>query len=332
MGNGNKMIYLVTGAAGHLGSTIVKALVEQKQFVRGLVLPGERVVNTEYISYYTGDVRDKSTLQSFFEGLEQYTSICIHTAGIIDISKMITPRLYETNVVGVKNIIELCKQNNIDKLLYISSVHAIPESKEHKVIQEATEFSADKVKGAYAKTKAEATQLILNAAEDGLYTVIVHPSGIIGPYDVGHNHLVQVVKDYMNGKLPATIKAGYDMVDVRDVAEGCLRAVERGKSGSCYILSNRYCEVKELLDTVREIYGGKKLPVFPLWVAKALLPVLDVVARVRKCRPLYTRYSLFALQSHDLFSHEKATKELGYQPRDFHKTIEDTINWLKTLE
>lgn len=328
MKNSKSTVYLVTGAAGHLGSTIIKALVEQKQIVRGLVLPGEKMPDTEYVTYYEGDVCRAATLSAFFDGLKEAQSICIHTAGLIDISRTITPRLYDTNVGGVKNIIGLCKEFQIDKLLYVSSVHAIPAGRKQETIAEVSAFSPDKVRGAYAKTKAEATGLVLEAAKEGLYTIVVHPSGIIGPYDDGHNHLVQVVKDYMSGKLPATIRAGYDMVDVRDVAEGCLLAAQKGAKGSCYILSNRYCEVKELLDTVREIYGGRKLPVFPLWVARALLPVLALVAKIRKCRPLYTRYSLFALESHDSFSYQKASEELGYHPREFSETIKDTVEWL----
>ena len=98
--------------------------------------------------------------------------------------------------------------------------------------------------GAYAKTKAEATQAVLDAARRGLNAVVVHPSGIIGPYNRSSNHIVQPIDMDISGKLPAGVVGGYDFVDVRDVAKGCLKAAEQGRSGECYILSNRYFTVQ----------------------------------------------------------------------------------------
>ena len=88
---------------------------------------------------------------------------------------------------------------------------------------------------------------MLDAVQEGLDAVVVHPSGILGPYDRSGNHLVQLVNDYINGKLPACVNGGYDFVDVRDVADGCLKAIEKGKPGECFILSNRHYEVKDCL-------------------------------------------------------------------------------------
>ena len=131
--------------------------------------------------------------------------------------------------------------------MYVSSVHAIPERKEKGVTGETQRFSPAYVTGGYAKTKAAATRIVLQAAKRGLDVVVVHPSGVLGPYDRSGNHLVQMVAEYLNGTLPACVKGGYDFVDVRDVAQGCLLAAEKGRSGECYILSDRYCEIREVL-------------------------------------------------------------------------------------
>ena len=88
------------------------------------------------------------------------------------------------------------------------------------VLKEIKEFSPEKVVGGYARTKAEATQAVLAAVQGGLDAVIVQPSGIIGPYDHSGNHLVQLVTDYLGGRIPVCVKGGYDLVDVRDVAYG----------------------------------------------------------------------------------------------------------------
>ena len=197
------------------------------------------------------------------------------------------------------------------------------------VLKEIKEFSPETVVGGYARTKAEATQAVLAAVQGGLDAVIVQPSGIIGPYDHSGNHLVQLVTDYLGGRIPVCVKGGYDLVDVRDVAYGCLMAAEKGKSGECYILSNRHYEIQEVLKMVRRIAGGRRIPVIPSWMAHLAAPLMQWHARRRKERPLYTGYSLYALKSNDKFSHEKAVRDLGYQPRDLYETLKDTVRWQK---
>lgn len=321
-------IYIITGACGHLGSTIIRILQKKGELIRGLILPSEQADDLENTHYIKGDVRDKSSLEPLFENIQDKEVYVIHTAGIISIAKKVSEAIYQVNVGGTKNIISLCREHNVKRLVYVSSVHAIPEKDHFRVLREVTHFSSKDVIGSYAKTKAAATQAVLNAAKDGLDAVVVQPSGILGPYDSSGNHLVQMVHDYITGKLPACVRGGYDFVDVRDVAEGCLSAAVKGRAGECYILSNRHYEVKEVLGMVKLIQGGRKLPVLPMWMARSAAPFLEWCAKLRKERPLYTKYSLYALTSNDKFSHEKATKELNYQPRDLFQTITDTISWL----
>lgn len=325
-----KRVYIITGANGHLGSTIVRMLKKMGAAVRGLVLPSESAADEENIRYIHGDVRDRASLRPLFENAEGIELVVIHTAGIIDISEHVSPIMYDVNVNGVKNMIALCMEYGVKRMVYVSSVHAIPEKGDSGgELQEVNRFSPDWVVGGYAKTKAEATQAVLDAVKEGLNAVVVHPSGILGPYDGSGNHLVQMVMDYITGKLPACVKGGYDFVDVRDVAYGCLSAVDKGITGECYILSNRYYEVKEVLGMAREVCGGKRLPVLPIWMARAAAPLMGWISRLRKQRPLYTKYSLYTLSSNDNFDHRKATRELNFHPRDLYQTIRDTIAWLK---
>ena len=104
------------------------------------------------------------------------------------------------------------------------------------------------------------------------------------------------MNDYLSGRIPVCVKGGYDLVDVRDVAYGCLMAAEKGKSGECYILSNRHYEIQEVLKMVRRIAGGRRIPVIPFWMAHLAAPLMQWHARRRKERPLYTDYSLYALK------------------------------------
>lgn len=320
--------YLVTGACGHLGGTLVRLLERTGAQVRGLRLPSEQARNRAHVTYYPGDVRDRDSLRPLFRGLAGREVVVFHTAAIVDISGEVTPQMHDVNVNGTKNILALCREYGVKRLVYVSSVHAIPEKDGYAVLREVDRFSPQQVTGGYAKTKAEATQAVLDAAAQGLDAVVVHPSGILGPFDGAENHLVQLVKEYAGGKLPACVKGGYDFVDVRDVAAGCLAAAEKGRSGQCYILSNRHYEVKEVLAMAKTLCHGRRLPVLPMWMAQAAEPLLGWVAKVKKQRPLYTKYSLYTLRSNDRFDHGKATAELGYRPRDLRQTVRDTLRWL----
>lgn len=324
-----RKLYIITGAKGHLASTIIKYLRERNCDIRGLILPCEEVKSDERVTYYKGDVTDMSSLTEIFSDTEDKEITVIHAAGIISIAEKVTPELYNVNVGGTENIIAKCIESKVKRLVYVSSVHAIPEKDENATIEEVSVFSKDLVVGAYASTKAEATRQVLEAAKNKLDTVVVHPSGIIGPYDGGNNHMVQLIDMYVSGKLPAGVVGGYDFVDVRDVAKGCIAAAEKGKRGDCYILSNRYFTVKELLDCMRIISGGKKKVCLPLSLAVAFVPMFEWIAKKTDTRPLYTKYALYTLSSNGHFSHDKATAELGYKPRDMILTLKDTIQWLK---
>ena len=334
-----KDIYIITGANGHLGSTIIRALKKQIHShssrireIRGLILPGEQPPFKEdnYVRWYYGDVTDIPSLVPLFAHTEHDRIIVIHTAGIIDITaSQVTEKMRLVNVDGTKNMVTAAMSHHVYRFIYVSSVHAIPERPGNETMIETTDFNPDKVVGGYAKTKAEATRFILDSVKLGLPAVVVHPSGIIGPYDTQRNHLVALIKDYTSGKLPACVRGGYDFVDVRDVAAGCLSAVSKGKIGECYILSNEHFEVKKMLDSVKNITGAKRVRMIPMWLAKMSAPMLGLGAKIHHKKPLYTRYSLYTLTSNGRFSHDKATKELNYRPRELKSTLRDTLRWLK---
>ncbi len=224
--------YIVTGAAGHLGSTIMRQLADAGQDATGLLLPGEKEkVSSPLLRYFEGDVCDIDSLRPLFNGCAGKEVVFIHTAAVISIASRMPAGLYDVNVNGVKNILQICKQYGAKRLVHVSSVHAIPELPKGRVMTEPASFSSDLVVGGYAKTKAEAAQAVMDAAAEGLDVVAVFPSGIVGPFDEGRNHLVQLVLEFMRGALPACVAGGYDFVDVRDVAQGCLQAAVRGRKG-----------------------------------------------------------------------------------------------------
>lgn len=327
-----KKIVIVTGASGHLGSAIIQLLRNTKVEIRGLVLPNENIDKIEGVTYYEGNVCDKDSLIPIFSNLKNKEVKVIHTVGLIDIEEGNYQKMFDVNVLGTENIIALCQEFHVKRLLYVSSVHAISESGDLKVIKEVNHFSPDEVEGDYAKTKAIASQLVMDAGQEGLDVILTHPSGIIGPHGNSKDYLIQLISNYINRTLPASVKGGYDFVDIRDVAKGCVLALEKGIKGSCYILSNRHYEIDELLEMIRTILGGHKLISLPIWVAKGSIPFIQLYSKAKNVRPLFTSYSLYTLESNDRFSHDKATSELGYIPRDMFETIQDTVEWILSTE
>lgn len=324
-------IYIITGVGGFLGNTIAKKLLKQGEIVRGLIFnPSEKeIFVNENIDLVLGDMRDPKSIIPLFENINQKNIIVIHTASIVSISSKINKDLYDVNVVGVKNILEICKKYHVKRLIYVSSVHAIPEGTIGNAICEVSSFSPDLVHGAYAKTKAESSQLVLDSTKEGLDCCIVHPSGIIGCGDYGHTHLNQFVIDYLNGHLTACVNGGYDFVDVSDVADSIISCVDKGVSGECYILSNRYYTIKEILDLLHKISGKPQIrTVLPLWFARLTAPLAESYYRIRKQPPLYTAYSLYTLKSNSSFSHKKATEQLGFYPRKLDETMTEMVQWL----
>ena len=320
-------LYLVTGAAGHLGSTVVRTLLRSGKAVRGLILPAETpaVSGAEYVR---GDVRQPETLAPLFRRSEGQELVVLHTAGLVDITGAERPELWAVNVEGTQTMLALSREHAVKRFVYVSSVHAIPEPADGGLVTEIDRFAPERVTGGYAKTKAAATRAVLEAARAGLPAVVVHPSGILGPYDPGRNHLVQMLLDFLEGRLPACVRGGYDVVDVRDVAEGCILAAERGRPGQCYILSGAYAELSQLLGLAGELCGKRCPPVLPMPLARAGEPLLRRWAQAHGQRPLYTKYSLDTVCSGVRFSSAKARAELGYLVRTTKATVRDTVQWL----
>ena len=319
---------VVTGATGHIGNVLVRKLVEKGYEVTAFVRNTEKA---EYlknldIKFAYGDVRNIESLERAFDGAE----IVFHLAGIIDIGNGNKKTMYEVNVEGSKNVVKACKKMNVRRLVYTSSVHAIKEKKKGEIITETKEFSKDWVKGTYAKTKAEATQYMLSQIGDKLEIIVTQPSGVIGPYEYIISNLGQLIIDCAHKKMGAYLDGGYNFVDVRDVADGLISALEKGKPGECYILAGHYVTIKELMKYVQDI-TWVPAPKFKIarWFAYATGALSEIYYKIVKQKPLFTSYSVYTTGTNANFSIEKAKKELGYFPRDFEKTMVDTIYWMK---
>ena len=322
--------YLVTGATGFLGRTVVEELVHHDAQVRALVLHNDPYINLlpKEVHTIVGDVCDKNSLADFFADADSRTCV-IHCAGIVSVASRPGPKLYQVNVGGTWRILRQCLEHNVGKLIHVSSVHAIPEKPEGCVITESCDFSPGLVDGDYAKSKAAATELVFDAAERGLNASIVFPSGIIGPGDIQGGSFTSMAKSFLAGKLPFAVRGGYDFVDVRDVAKGILACSESGEPGKGYILSGHYITIRKMLQLVGKAAKLKYHPIcLPLGLAKLAAPYYERRS-LKDRKPLFfTPYSVAVLASNGQFSHAAASKCFAYQPRPMEETLWDMTVWL----
>ncbi|HQO70143.1 MAG TPA: NAD-dependent epimerase/dehydratase family protein [Clostridia bacterium] len=328
-----KEIYAVTGALGFLGNAIVDNLLSKGKTVRVLDIGQDKhgLLKDRDVHFFRGDICLTSSLEDFFTVEDDDNLIVIHAAGVVSISSKYSQVMHDVNVSGTQNIVDMALKHKIRKLVYVSSVHAIPELPKNETIIETLNFDPDLVKGEYSKSKAIATKIVLDSVKKGLDAVVVHPSGIIGPGDYAGGHTTQLVKDCANGNLTACVNGGYDFVDVRDVAEGVVLAAEKGISGNTYILSGEYYPVRKITDAICSVIGRKQIKtILPLWFAKMTAPFAELYYRIRKQKPLFTSYSLYTLQSNSKFNSKKAQEELGYKKKfSLKQSIEDTYLWCK---
>ena len=316
---------IVTGATGHIGNVLVRELFEAGHQVRAIVLPKDDSKMIEpYAEIVYGNILDIPFLTKAFTDVD----IVYHLAGIVEIGSGKKKTIFKVNVEGTKNVVDVCLANHVKRLVYTSSVHAIPELPKGQTMTEIDHFDPDLVKGLYAKSKAMATQLVLDHKDSALEVVIVHPSGVIGPYDYKLSNVSQVFIDFLLGRLTAYMRGGYNFVDVRDVAKGIRLAGERGKTGQCYILSGSEITVKELLDEISLISGRKRVKTkIAFWFILAMSYFAEVYYKIAKQKPLFTHYSIVVLDSNYQFSNQKAIMELGYTTRNIKESIKDTMEF-----
>ena len=324
--------YFVTGATGFLGKAVVQRLLTKAADIYALVMKDDPLADTlpNGIHVCVGNVCDPSSLDSFLDGADGQSCV-IHCAGIVSVASRPGEQLYKVNVGGTKNIIDACISHSVGKLVYVSSVHALTEKpKGIEIDAETDAFNPDRLVGDYAKSKAMATRIVLDAARASLDASIVLPSGIIGPGDTAGGSITELLLSFLAGKLPIAVKGGYDFVDVRDVAAGIVSCAEKGVRGKCYILSGHYATIRDILETVGRSTGiNKAVSYLPVALAKIIAPFYELDSIRRKKKLFFTPYAVHVLQSNARFSKKSSENDLGYTPRSLKETLIDTVKWLK---
>ncbi len=316
----------VTGASGHIGVNLCRELTKQGHAVKALVHNNTESLKNISLEAVRGDLRAPVPL----EVLVREADIVIHLAAVISIRGNKTGELFDINVDGTRRILEASQKSPVTRFVHFSSIHALKPFPFDKVLDENRPLAIED-KMAYSRSKALAEKAVLEAVEQGLDAVILCPTAVIGPFDYSPSLMGRALILLALGRLPALVPGGYDWVDVRDVAKTTITAMEKGKKGERYLLSGHWKTLGQITELVATITDqNPRRFACPNWLARLGLPFINLYCSLSKKEPLYTRDSLYTLRmSHKNISHEKASKYLGYQPRPFEETLEDTLGWFK---
>jgi len=331
----NDRIYLLTGAAGFLGSNICAQLLAEGKKVRALVLPNDKSVKfiPKEVEVLFGDLCDDQSLEPFFTVPEGMKSVIIHCASMVTVDPQYSDKLMAVNVGGTRNIITKCLAHpECEKMVYVSSTGAIPELPHGTKITEVDKFDPcdpKKVVGAYSQSKAKATQMVLDAVRVmGLKACVVHPSGILGPNDHAMGETSSTVLQIIKGEMPMGMQGSFNLCDVRDLAAGTIAAIDKGRVGECYILANEPVTLKEMCEMLQKECNAKKIKFYlPLDLADKIAQGLEKQAAKTGKKPLMTTFSVYNLARNNEFDYSKAQRELGYTTRSYQETIHDEVRW-----
>jgi len=317
---------LVTGAAGHLGNVLVRELLGKGEEIRALVLPGEDTRSLEGldIDIVEGDILDQESINRACGGMD----IVFHLAALVSITEDKEHLLRLVNIEGTKNVIQAAQQTGVKRLVYTSSIHALTRPPEGVTIDESLPFDPDNPAGAYDRSKAEASLVVLDAVKQGLDAVIVCPTGVVGPYDFRRSEMGEMILTWMRPRPSISMYGYFDFVDVRDVAQGHILARDKGVCGETYIVGGERVEISSVRQWVQSVVGIKTAEIkFSTPIALLIAPLAEAYYRITKTKPRFTKYSIETLQSNSKISSRKAQKELGYHQRKLSDSIKDTVNW-----
>lgn len=326
-------LYLVTGAAGFLGSTICRQLVKAGEKVRALVLPNDKSAKhlPSEVEICEGNVCDRASLEKFFEVDDNTSIVVLHIASIVTVNPDYDERVMAVNVGGTDNIIDMCRQSShFEKLVYCGSTGSIAEQPVGTPITEPESYDPDKVVGCYSRSKAIAAQHVLEAAQAGLCATIVHPTGIMGPEDYSLSETTSTLIKIIKGDMPMGIAGSFNLVDVRDLAAATIAAADKGRSGESYILGNEDVSFKDFARLVVKHSGCDKIRFFlPTGIANKLAKAMEKRAKRRGEKPMMTTFSVYNLARNNAFDSSKARNELGFNPRSYEQTIREQVEWLR---
>jgi len=320
------MIISVTGANGHVGVNLCKALMDRGHEVRAFTHHHGEALKQIPVKIIQGDLLDPQTIVPLVTGAD----IVFHLAARISILGDPDGSVSKLNMVGTRNVLEMSRKAGVKRFIHFSSIHAFNQEPHNEVLDEKRELVGDKA-FAYDKSKAAGERMVMKAASEGFDAFVMSPTAIIGPMDPEPGLLGQAFLQIYHHKIPALVPGGYDMVDVRDIVAAAITAIEKGKKGEKYLLSGKWHSIREISEIIESFTGKKTVKTeMPFWVARVGLPFILLFSKITGRTPLYTSESLTIIMGASRkISSLKAQQELGFSPRPVKNTVEDLFTWFR---
>lgn len=312
---------VVTGATGLVGNNVVRLLVRRGSRVRAVVRSAGRTLDGLHVQVVNAALDDERALQRAIDG----TTAVIHSAAFVHCGWRHREEMRTANVEGTRRVARAARRAGA-RLVHVSSVDAIGLTADGSPADEETP-PGGMPECPYVVTKREAEQAVLAEVGQGLDAVIVNPVYMIGPWDWKPSS-GRMLLEVGSGKGLFAPPGANDFVDVRDVAEGILAALDRGRTGRRYILGGHRLSYLEAWRTFARAAGRMQ----PLGVAPRA--AVQVAGWVGDAASLFTRRELpvnsaaaaMSMLPHN-FSCARARAELGYAFRPFEATVSDAWTW-----
>jgi len=317
---------LVTGGTGFVGANVVRALLDEGATVRVLARPAgdRRVLAGLRVEVVEGDLVEPRSLARAVAGVQTV----FHVAADYRLWAPDPAPLYRANVDGTRAVLDAAGQAGAARIVYTSTVGALGIPKDGTPGTEATPVTLADMVGPYKRSKFLAEQVALERARAGLPVVIVNPSAPVGPWDVKPTPTGQMIVDFMRGRLYGTLDTGLNLVHVRDVAQGHLRAAERGKPGERYILGAENVSLAEIVRRLAEITGRRaprlRVPYALAWCGAACM---EGVARMTRRPPPFSLTAVRMARKRMYFTPVRAVRELGLPQTDTRVALRDAVEW-----
>jgi dihydroflavonol-4-reductase len=323
---GFDMRVAVTGAAGMLGANLVRRLLADNHDVRALVYGDQRSLDGLDIEKIECDVRDYDKLRDSLRGCERVFNL----AAVITAADGKDDFAEDVNENGPRNVAKACMELGVERLLHCSSVHALHPNEDGTPLDETCPLSMNPGIFPYDRSKAKGQAHVQAAVKEGLDAVIVNPTAVLGPYDYNLSSSSRGLVDLYRGKVPAIPAGGFDFVDARDVCEGILAAVERGRTGEHYLLGGQYYTMMEMTRMFAEVAGCRP-PMFeiPIWMLKGIVMGASLFPRRNGQVAVLTHFTIRSITAYKEVSHEKAVRELGYTSRPIPETMQYIYEWFR---
>ena len=322
---------LVSGANGHLGNNLVRFLIKQGVPVRATTrnLKNKAPFAGLDCEVVQADITDKSSFIRALQGVETFYAVA---ASFKLWAKDSKKEIYDVNIRGIQNTLEAASEAGVKRVVYVSSVAALNYKK--LPTKESYGYNSDR-RDMYYNSKNDGEKLAFQLAKKlGIELVSVMPSAMIGgeafaPLNVSYN----ILKLILNKEIPVDTKITLNWVDVKDVAEGCYLAAQKGRSGERYILANEKCmTITDTTKLAAKRYPQLKLKVpgaVPKFMLYGIAGIMELLAKVKKEAPMLTRkdIAMFSGLQQD-FDISKAKKELGFNPKKPEHAINEAMDYL----